>query len=1301
MYNNTLQNEQIYSKFLYNNNEEKPVLASLLERSQKQEIDYGESKISSIQVRWTELVKKSIDAIAEDNPYLPDLEVGQEVLAADAVAWVKGSRGLDCRPKVFDNVSKSWKLCDTGSMITVIKKSKEDKIDTSKILRAVNGSSIKCYGQKEIEVGLGRKVYRINATVADIDQDIIGWDFIAKYKLDWRWSEFGDLCLYDRKANITAPLKFVTVPAEAMQTAALYDSVVPENSWSREIEAFEIASMKLLSSPSMSETPEVSAVKPETELQGKYKKLLAKFPGITEPKFSDLSLKHGVVHKIITNGPPCTSKVRPLMANSEKARKGKEAWDQMLKLGVIERVAPDSIQEFSSPLHLVPKPDGSMRPTSDFRKLNSITLADTYPLPSLRSFSHKLHGSKVFSKIDLQSAFHTIPLDADSVRKTATVTPWGTFVYKRLAFGLRNGPSSFSKLIDTILAGVEGIFTYLDDLLIHAPTEEEHFKILEEVLSRLQENGLSINLPKCKFGQKVVDYLGYEVSASGIRPLKKKVDQIVKFKPPTSQKDLLHFLGALGYFRTSLKGIKKEGVYRNPAEIMQPLFNVATCKLPRGMKVTDIWKQNPAINEVFEECKEMLVNAVELTHPDPKAKLVLCTDSSDYAIGGSLEQQGADGRFHPLGFFSKHLDPSKQRWSTYRKELYGCVQSLRHFLPEFYGRHITIKTDHLPLTKSFESNSLQANDPVAQRQLVEIGMFTKDIQYLPGHKNNMADWLSRKTPEAAIGEAYKLEKGEKDQNFVKEEEVDFTKFKVSAVEELKVESVKLKDIANAQQDCQEIKNLKKGNHPVSLSFANVELDGLTLFCEISRDKPRPVLPPEFRAEVLRAHHSIDHPGKRESARRTCSQYYWTNMRKEINNFVKNCHPCQCTKASKMKSPHIGEFPVPQRRFSHIHVDICGPLPPRRGYKYLLVIICRSTRFVEAVPMTDATTKSCADALLHAWIARHGLASHCTSDNGVEFVSAIWQEMQNKMGIKLNYTPLYSPQTNGLVERQNSTIKTSLKAALVQMGDDYKERWFDFLPWILLMKRVAFQKELDASPALLTYGTNLAVPGDVLRDPGDVYTKPELEELVKFLDKNNKNPAKQTSKPQQTPVEEPPPSVTHVYTKQHNTTGLQSPYVGPFPIESRPTRSTVKIRVGFLKNGQPRYEVRNWRDLKVAHMDPETAEAERPKLGRPAKPTTVEPTPMTSEAGGSDVTERRAEKTENSAAKSKQNSNVGGKPIRSTRNPNPVYVDAIQIHSPGPPPHSGFSNSTPRAWSASQAEIAELNRWSSGRGTISV
>ena len=118
-------------------------------------------------------------------------------------------------------------------------------------------------------------------------------------------------------------------------------------------------------------------------------------------------------------------------------------------------------------------------------------------------------------------------------------------------------------------------------------------------------------------------------------------------------------------------------------------------------------------------------------------------------------------------------------------------------------------------------------------------------------------------------------------------------------------------------------------------------------------------------------------------------------------------------------------------------------------------------------MCEATTEACANAVLHSWVSRHGVASACTSDNGVEFVSKVWRTMSSKLGVQLNYTPLYSPKTNGLAERQNSTLKTSLKAALMKMGDEYKDKWYDFLPWILLMKRVAFQKELKTSPSVLT------------------------------------------------------------------------------------------------------------------------------------------------------------------------------------------------------------------------------------------
>ena len=119
-----------------------------------------------------------------------------------------------------------------------------------------------------------------------------------------------------------------------------------------------------------------------------------------------------------------------------------------------------------------------------------------------------------------------------------------------------------------------------------------------------------------------------------------------------------------------------------------------------------------------------------------------------------------------------------------------------------------------------------------------------------------------------------------------------------------------------------------------------------------------------------------------------------------------------------------------------------------------------------------------------------------------------------------------------------------------------------------MKRVAYQDALETSPSMLAFGMNPAIPGDLLRDPGDPYTKPELQELVKFMHKTNEKVAKSTNIPPQTPVPEPPLSVTHVYTKQHNTTGLQAPYCGPFPIVERLSRSQVKIRVGFDVRGNP-------------------------------------------------------------------------------------------------------------------------------------
>ena len=333
-------------------------------------------------------------------------------------------------------------------------------------------------------------------------------------------------------------------------------------------------------------------------------------------------------------------------------------------------------------------------------------------------------------------------------------------------------------------------------------------------------------------------------------------------------------------------------------------------------------------------------------------------------------------------------------------------------------------------------------------------------------------------------------------------------------------------------------------------------------------------------------------------------------------------------------------------------------------------------------MVDATTKSCADALLHHWISRHGLASRCTSDNGVNFVSEVWKEMQTKLGIQLNFTSLYSPQANGLLERQHQTLKTSLKAALVEMGELYQDKWYDYLPWVLLMKRASFQKELQTSPAFLCYGTNPAIPGDLLVDP-EGNTEPDLKKLINYLHKHDNLPPNQTTKVQQELVPEPPLSVTHVYTKQHNTTGLQAPYCGPFPIVERPSRSTVKIKVGLTKSGEDRCELRHWRDLKVAHMGEATPEASRPARGRPSAPK-----PSTDQPQSEAQSNTEPNKNKKDAILINKPTQPA-RPVRSTRNQNPVYVDSlteISEKSAG----KFKTELTPRAWSASSEELAIIN-----------
>ena len=323
------------------------------------------------------------------------------------------------------------------------------------------------------------------------------------------------------------------------------------------------------------------------------------------------------------------------------------------------------------------------------------------------------------------------------------------------------------------------------------------------------------------------------------------------------------------------------GKYHNAAELLQPLYSLDTTKLQPKMTFAKIWEESGGIRKSFQNSKAMLVQAVQLAHPDPGLPLALSTDASQHSVGAVLKQLTPDGVYEPLEYWSRHLGPEKMAWSVYRKELLAIEHGLRHFLSDFYGRHITIFSDHRPITESFKSSILQENDPVAHRALQEIGMFTKDVRYLEGEKNSFADLLSR-IPPPKIGDAYT-------------DKID----SLGAVEEaVHVQMITPHQIKKAQETCEEIIKFKAGNQPKNTKFRSVYFNGVELYCEDSSAKPRPVIPASLRPLVLKIFHKVGHKGQKESVRRIAEEYYWDKMKAEIKRFVLQCLPCKLVKPSK-------------------------------------------------------------------------------------------------------------------------------------------------------------------------------------------------------------------------------------------------------------------------------------------------------------------------------------------------------------------------------------------------------------------
>jgi hypothetical protein len=206
---------------------------------------------------------------------------------------------------------------------------------------------------------------------------------------------------------------------------------------------------------------------------------------------------------------------------------------------------------YAVPVLLIPKKDKTWRMCVDCRAINNITVKYRHPIPRLDDMLDELHGSKLFSKIDLKSGYHQIRMKEGDEWKTAFKTKYGLYEWLVMPFGLTNAPSTFMRLMNHVLRAFIGKFVvvYFDDILIYSKEIDEHIGHLRQVLNVLRKESLYASLKKCNFCIDRIVFLGYVVSAKGI-----EMDEAIQEWPaPRSITDVRSFHGLASFYRRFVK----------------------------------------------------------------------------------------------------------------------------------------------------------------------------------------------------------------------------------------------------------------------------------------------------------------------------------------------------------------------------------------------------------------------------------------------------------------------------------------------------------------------------------------------------------------------------------------------------------------------------------------------------------------------------------------------------------------------------------------------------------------------------
>lgn len=761
-------------------------------------------------------------------------------------------------------------------------------------------------------------------------------------------------------------------------------------------------------------------------------------------------------HKI-TLEEPLPNRYSPLYRQSTaELQATKEYLIENLNKGFIV----NSNYPFASPILFVAKPNGSLRFCIDFRKLNSLTRKDAYPIPRIDELLGRLSKACVFTKLDIRQAFHRIRMDPESEALTTFRTRYGSYKCKVLPFGLCNGPGTYQRYMNDVLMEYLDDFctAYLDDILIYSEDPTQHQEHVAKVLQRLRDAGLQADIQKCEFGVERTKYLGYILTTKGVEMDPEKVEPLRNWIRPSTVTGVKSYLGFCGFYRQFI---------RDFAKIAKPLTNITKPTQPF------IWSEE--CTQAFEELRKQLLAIQSVYHFDPELPTKLETDSSDGVAAAVLSQEHEKGVWRPVAFYSHVLVGSEANWEIHDKELFAIVQAFDRWRPDLNSttNQIAVYSDHRALEYFMTTKVLTARQV---RWMELLSNFNFKIVYTTGKSNGKADALTRREQDLKVQELVK--KDSRSRVLLGPAKLDDRINDELAQSFVEINSVILgvsdpETSPNPVLDSFElVDELRKENRN---SFATERetlpsgysvQDDLLLFHGKLCVNRNTSLCTQLIAEV-HSQPASAHCGGQKTYQLLATRYYWVGMGSDCKRYVRNCTTCKHTHGNQAKQQgFLHPLPVPEYPMQHLCMDYKEFPKDKHGYDNILVFIDRLSKASVTIPCHKEIDARGMATLFITWIYRFGhTPESIVSDRGPQFVSSFWKEFCRIIGVKIKLSTAYHKETDGQTEIMNKYIDQRLRPYV----NYYQDNWSELVPLMDRAQLTLPHSSIGMAPYQLLHG----------------------------------------------------------------------------------------------------------------------------------------------------------------------------------------------------------------------------------------